>query len=1068
MSEIARIRFDVPDGSRFESLLNHRLPEGFKEAGRRSSFHRDEYYDTPDRVLQTRGIRCRVRHRSDDRCVVTLWTPRSGNRKSNRDHRCDASVDGPDAKQALSGGSEPARRLRAVTDPSRLERIIEIETQRQVRTAQVGSIPWRRIEIVLDQVTVRSRELHDTFWEVKIRPRGYDGPRLEELSISLQTHFQLRTVVLGKRERAEKRIEALESDELAHRIRGSREVTFLALAGHRVAVLHDGSSMFLPIASGSGEEVCRHLVREHLGTSRVRLSLIGSSSGGGRPLLEVWMVRDLPAKRIVDNEAVRWIGIDDVMARVGSPVLRDPRTLSALAVAARSDLFPPRSSGGEAVQDLHTEAEYQTLSDLQVPVLPETSLDAAQPVPDQFVNEQLSWIEFNTRVLELAEDPGTPLLARVLFLSIFSSNLDEFFMIRVGTLKHAVVDGLSDLSPDGLTPQEELDAISIRLSPLIHRQHRVFHDVLLRQLNEHGIQIKPWSELDDAEREVATRYFDRQVFPAVTPQAMTQAPGHPFPHLPNLSLSLAVSLRDGNGPLHFAHVRVPSGLPRFVRLGEGTVFIPIEQLIAANLHSVYPNRTIESAHAFRLTRSGDIRIDEDAAASLLRAVEEEVKRRPFGAVVRIEVDARMPAVVRDLLRRELAFEDSAHAAQVTEADFVQIDGLVDLASLDELAALPIPSLRYADLVSRDPFPPDRSIFDVLAQRDVLVHHPYDSFRGSVQRFIEEAAEDPDVVSIKMTLYRSGRESVMVGALLRAAASGKDVSVFVELKARFDEERNIQWAKRLEHAGIHVVTGFVKLKTHAKVALVVRRLQDTVRRYVHIGTGNYNEVTAHVYTDLGLFSSNERLGADLNDLFNEFTGSSGPPMASFRELLVAPKHMLPRFLDLINSETEQAKAGEGGRIRVKLNGLADLEIIAALYRASQAGVEVDLIIRGICALRPGVPGLSERIRVFSILGRFLEHARIYHFANGGTPLYFLGSADWRPRNLRRRVEVVAPVHDLTAQSRLNEILEGELDDPYAWQMRSDGRYERQPPQVGVDRIAFQERLVAATRDARQRD
>jgi polyphosphate kinase len=383
---------------------------------------------------------------------------------------------------------------------------------------------------------------------------------------------------------------------------------------------------------------------------------------------------------------------------------------------------------------------------------------------------------------------------------------------------------------------------------------------------------------------------------------------------------------------------------------------------------------------------------------------------------------------------------------------------VDLGSLGELASLPIPEINYSKFQGGNPIDASRSIFDVMKEKDVLLHHPYDRFDSTVQRLIVEGADDPDVMAIKLTLYRSGSQSSIVDALTRAAGAGKDVSVFVELKARFDEERNIHWARKLEQAGIHVVTGLVRLKTHAKTALVVRREGNAVRRYVHIGTGNYNAATANFYTDLGLLSANEGLGADLNDLFNELTGSSGPPQREFQRLLVAPTNMLKRFRALIKREIEHAQAGRGGRIRVKLNGLADKKIIGTLYKASQAGVEIDLIIRGICSLRPGVPGLSEHIRVFSILGRFLEHARIYYFANGGDPEYYIGSADWRPRNLRRRVEVVTPVLDPQACERLDEILEMELDDPTAWQMRPDGSYEQPEFATGVDTRSAQEKLI----------
>jgi polyphosphate kinase len=628
-------------------------------------------------------------------------------------------------------------------------------------------------------------------------------------------------------------------------------------------------------------------------------------------------------------------------------------------------------------------------------------------------------------------------------------------MVRIGTLKHEAARGMTDESLDGLTPQEQLDAIALRLPGLVARQQQCFRS-LLPDLESHGVGFRRWGELDATDREAMKSFFFEQVFPALTPQALTQAPGHPFPHITNLSVALATMIRDEEGgPLHFSHVRIPAGLPRFVSLPNGKDRVPIEDVIGANVGSLYPDRELVDVRPFRITRSGDIQVDEEHADDLLEAIEEEVKRRPFGPVVRLEVDCAMPSAMRELILRELQFEDPGQNTLLTERDIYDIDGLVDLTAANDLASLPLPQLDYPDFTPATPLDPAVSIFDLITQRDILVHHPYESFESTTERFIVEAADDPDVLAIKMTLYRSGNQSRIIDALTRAAAAGKEVVVFVELKARFDEERNIHWVKTLEGAGIHVVYGFVRLKTHAKTTLVVRREGDAVRRYSHIGSGNYNGATAKFYTDLGLLTCRNKLGMDLSDLFNELTGSSRPPQSKFRRLLVAPKRMRKQFIKLIEREVEHARAGHGGRMRIKINGLADKEVIEALYEASQAGVQVDLIVRGICALRPGVPGLSEQIRVISVLGRFLEHARIYHFANAGEPEYFIGSADWRPRNLRRRVEVVAPVIDPDACARLDRILDLELDDPSAWQMKPDGTYARRPLPTGVDRLTAQE-------------
>ena len=685
---------------------------------------------------------------------------------------------------------------------------------------------------------------------------------------------------------------------------------------------------------------------------------------------------------------------------------------------------------------------------------PGIGVEQVEPV----INPELSWLEFNARVLALAEDRTTPLLARLRFLSIFTTNLDQFFMIKVGGLKLAMAAGVTKRSIDGRTPRELLQALNLRLRSLLKRQYRCFTELREGELTRNGVRLLPWSRLSAAQQGELKTYFDEQVFPVLTPKAITNAPGHPFPHIGDHRLSLAVVVRDPRSDReHLNVLNVSDAVPRFVRLKDTQDFVLIEDLIRAHVGAFYRGRIVVGVHPFRLTRSGEVQFDEHTAANFLEVVEEEVRRRPYGAIIRVELERGMPEPVLDMLLGELRREENREGIPLEPGDVHEVDGPVDLGALEELAELELPELDYPPFTPASPLYRERSIFEVLDQRDVLVHHPYESFEETVQRFLSDAADDADVVTIKLTLYRTGERSPVVEALKRAAAAGKDVTVFVEVKARFDEEINIYWAKQLERAGIHVITGLVALKTHAKVALVVRRHGERLQRYAHIGTGNYHATTSHVYTDLGLLTADPVITGDLQALFNELTGSARAPGGDFQRLLVSPSLMLRRFLELIERETAHARAGRGGHIRAKLNGLADTEIIEALYRASEAGVRIELSVRAICALRPGVRGLSDHITVVSILGRFLEHARVYCFGNGGDPEYYIGSADWRSRNLRRRVEVATPVLDPALRGRLDRILDLELHDPRAWRMLPDGTYQ---VDAGASGPGVQEQLLQA--------
>ncbi|MBD2353531.1 polyphosphate kinase 1 [Tolypothrix sp. FACHB-123] len=678
-----------------------------------------------------------------------------------------------------------------------------------------------------------------------------------------------------------------------------------------------------------------------------------------------------------------------------------------------------------------------------------------------YFNRELSWIEFNRRVLHEALDRRTPLLERLKFTAIFSSNLDEYFMVRVAFLKEQVEAQLSQRTPDGLTPEQQLKAIAQILHPMVTQQHQHFEQVLRLEMAFNGIHILNYTDLSLEQRDYLQNIFIQRIFPVLTPLVVD--PSHPFPRMANLSLNLGVVVKDPvTEKAKFAKVKVPNILPRFLEIPQDLqaqtsqeihwMGVPIEQVIAHNLEALFPGMIVQEYHLFRLTRKADLAVAKAEADDLLLAIQQELRRRHFrGSVVRLEIQPSMPESVRQILLSEM---------ELTESDIYELDGLLNLKDLMSFQDLPLPELK--DPPWTPVIPPQlhdcspaiqttkanklektENIFAKIQQNDLLVHHPYESFSASVEEFIAQAASDPHVLAIKMTLYRSCGDAEIFQSLMAAAETGKQVAVVVELKARFDEENNINWAQKLEKSGIHVVYGLLGLKTHTKIVLVVRREGASIRRYVHIGTGNYNPQTAKLYTDLGLFSCRENLGADLTDLFNYLTGYAYQPC--YRKLLVSPANMRDRIIALIRREIEHCHNGKPGRIIAKMNSLVDPQIVTSLYAASQAGVEINLIVRGICCLRPGVAGISENIRVISIIGRFLEHSRLFHFHNHGQDEVYIGSADWTPSNLDRRVEAVTPVEDPKISQTLQDILEIMLaDNRQAWELQTDGTYIQRHP------------------------
>ncbi len=672
---------------------------------------------------------------------------------------------------------------------------------------------------------------------------------------------------------------------------------------------------------------------------------------------------------------------------------------------------------------------------------------------ERFLNRELSWLDFNARVLALAEDDQLPLLERAKFLAIFSQNLDEFFEVRVSGLMEQLDAGLRTTTADGLDLVEQLRSIRSRVDDLVTRAATAFAKEVAPALEEAGIRNASWDDLSGDDRAHLDEMFVDSIFPVLTPLAVD--PAHPFPYISNLSLNLAVTVRDpSSGDERFARVKVPPLLPRFVALPDAKRFVLLEQVIAAKLDTLFPGMEVLAHHPFRVTRDADFEL-EDEAEDLLEAMESVLRRRSkFGRVVRLEVDATMTGEVLELLCREL---------ELSDGDVNVIDGPLDLGGLWTLYALDRPDLKDEPWAPQTPVvlqgtDPGPDFFRLLRSGDVLVHHPYDSFATSVEQFVEQAAADPHVLAIKQTIYRTaGAESALVSSLVKAAEQGKQVVALVELKARFDEQANIARARALEEAGVHVVYGLVGLKTHAKVLLVVRQEPDGIRRYCHVGTGNYNPKTAELYEDLGLLSADPELGADLTDLFNHLTGYSH--QGAYRKLLVAPAHLRHTIADRIEHEAE---LGAAGRITMKMNSLVDPALIDALYDASQRGAEIDLVVRGICCLRPQVPGLSDNIRVRSLIGRFLEHSRVYRFGRDpGTAEYLIGSADLMPRNLDHRVEALVPVTDHRLRARLSEMLELDLaDDVLAWELAADGTWHKIATTAAVStHHALQELAIA---------
>lgn len=1042
-AERRQIRVVVPDGALLDRLVAEPIPLPVLGEEHSLSMFRDVYFDTPGAELGRKQARVRIRHHADGTRVL-LTDVRGGASGADtppvRVH-AEASVDtAGDAMELFQADSEPARLLRALIDPVRIEPAFELETLRNIRTCRLAG--GGALQVTYDTLTVRRGDLSGTLWEVGVE--ADPDVAVEPLIRMLEGEPGCRITLEGTDRRVREFLDEAEVAALERDVRSGREVAVVPYRDGRIALRRERGGLRVPSGEGSGEGACRRLLTRTTGSPVGRVRLLGTNRGGpGRPTLEVWL-----AERVApsDGKELAWVPVAEALSSVGSAALRDARTLAALEVIARSDL--PETAVGSGVSGDEGGADALALA-LPPTSAPEDAYDV-ELAPDLLLNAELSRIGFDERILVFAESEETPLLERVRFLSMFGARQDDFFMSRVAGFKEELEGGGKRRTLDGLTAHEQLDLIGVRARQVAERANRLLLDRLIPALEERDIRILRWSELDAEERQFLHENYGTHAGAVLTPMATDAS--HPFPHIRNLRPAIGAVVRlPGSERTHFTAVQLPGDLPRFLPLPDGLRFVPLEDVVLARLPELFSGLRVESAHLFRVTRSAQTQIEETMVSDVLQAVASDVAQRPFRAPVRLEVEAGMPSEIRRLILDELRHEAPSDSSALGPRDVYVVNGLIDLEALSEIASVehPDPSLTFAPMERARPFPEDVPVLDLVAEQDRLVHFPYDDFGNTAERFIREAAEDPRVLSLKVTLYRTDTDSEVVRALNRARELGKDAVALIEIKASFDEEQNIAWAKSLSAAGVHVAFSPLKYKVHAKAALVVRREGSQLRHYSYIGTGNLNAATVRSYTDVGLLTADPRIGEELQAVFNVLTGYSAED--EFEELLVSPFNMRRRILRLIDREIENARAGRPAWLRGQLNGLADRRIIGKLYDASAAGVDVNLAVREICALRPGVPGLSENIRIVSLLGRLLQHARIFEFGNDGEPDYYIGSADWRPRNLSRRVEVVTPVRHPPLKERLAGMLDDVLNHPRVWELRPDGAHARDGEVVGRQEV-----------------
>ena len=1004
------------------------------------------HFDTEDRDLRDRGASVRL-HISDDSrqiLIVNISGP-SGNDDegpTGGSRTIETEVNAESPADLFRSNSEAARAVRPLTDPARLAPVLELEVKRVVRRAAYNGAD---VTMNYDIVTARSGDLRSTFQHVKVALPEEAAAITDALVAQVTSEPGVRMILTDSVGRARELLETAAVQHLEAAVRTGREVALVAYDQGRIALYEEGGKLIVPCRSGSGEDACRAVLAEYFGPTHGRLRYLGSASGSvGSAAVEVWLAEEVAHGR----EGILWAKLEDVLDNVGTSAFRDLRTLTALNAVMRAGL-----SGRSALRNRvgrwadQEEESDSTLFELMVEHQ-KASADEIQDIAprdlaeEMLLNPEIARLLFDERILSIVEAADTPLLERFRFLSMFWSRLDDFFMTRIADFKEQVAAGSTERTPDGMTLPEQLEVTRVRCRHLMTRAYWVLVKKLLPELHEQGMEIVRWNDLSDDDTSHLRKSYQQRIGTVITP--VITDPTHPFPHIRNLRPAIGAQVRLPGSPREFfVAISLPGEMPRFVPLPDGKRFIPLEELILAVLPDVYRGLEVVHASMFRVTRAGNIEIAEDGG-SILPAVASQVAQRPFGDVVRLEVEKGMPYTMRARILRELQYETPDAVTTLSETDVYDVDRFVDLAALKEIGGLDIPGLRWDPIEQQKPLD-DRSVFEQMREKDLLVRFPRDSFEATVERFISEAAVDPDVIAIKMTLYRTAPDSRLVRALAEARQAGKDAFALVELKASFDEVRNIKWARSLEESGVHVVYSPANFKVHAKTALVVRREADGIRRYAYIGTGNLNAATARGYIDLGILTADPELTQEVNEVFNVLTGSSGD--SGFQHLLVSPFNMRRRFREMLDREIDHALHGRGGHIRIQMNGLADRRMIGALYKAAEAGVKIEMAIREICALRPGIPGKTENVRVVSRLGRFLEHARIFCFMNAGDPEYFIGSADWRPRNLSKRIEVVTKVRDPAHCETLGQMLDEYLNDPNVWELQSDGSYTRGKEVVG---------------------